>query len=1425
PAAEWLLDNFYLIEEQVRLVRRHLPRGFSRELPHLIAGPNAHRPRVYELALQLIAHVDARVDQEHLTRFVAAYQEVAPLRLGELWAVPIMLRLALIENLRRVSIIVDTARRDRQLAEDWVQRMLDLAEQNSSLLIVAVGEMAERKPNLSSAFVTEFWRRTQERSPAFALALSWIESRLSTDGMTIEQMVHLESQSQASNQVSVGNSISSLRFLDATDWREFVESLSAVEAVLRTDPAAVYPRMDFVTRDGYRHAVERIARYGRLGEAEVAALTVQLARDSKAAGDSRKAHVGYFLTDKGVAELERQAHVRLPLRELAARLSQDRPLIFYVGGIGLVAALVTVAGLSLVTWSGARVWLPAILLLLLGLCASQLAVSVVNWITTILIRPRSLPRLDFSGGVPSDHRTMVVVPTMLTSAAGIVRLVEGLEVHYLANRDDNVFFGLLTDFRDAPEEHLPEDAALVGQVRAGVEALNAKYPQNGAPRFYLFHRNRRWNEQERQWMGYERKRGKLLELNRCLRGNPPHGFSVVVGDLRALPHIRYVITLDTDTQLPRDTARQLAGSMGHILNRPVYDAREGRVVAGYGILQPRVAVSLPSAGRSRFAKLFAGDSGIDPYTRTVSDVYQDLFGEGSFIGKGIYDVDAFDTAVGDKFPENRILSHDLLEGSYARSGLVTDVLLFEEFPSRYTTDTRRRHRWMRGDWQIATWLLPRVPGSDVRRMANPINGLSRWKIFDNLRRSLSPVALLGLLMVGWITPNIATLPWTLFITLLILVPGLLTTLTGLVRKPRDLPPELHLRNVLEVAELEAGHALFTIVFLPFDACISLDATLRTLGRLLFTRRHLLEWQTASDVEAGSETSFVSYLRAMWFVPAMAIVLGFAFPRLNPSEKLVSIPFLLLWLGAPAVAWWISRPLCDRVSVLSGEQNRFLRRLARRTWAFFETYVGPKDNWLPPDNFQEHPQPLIATRTSPTNIGMALLSTLAAWDLGHVSTSQLLHRISACFETLGKMDRYRGHFYNWYDTRTLQPLPPLYISTVDNGNCAGLLLALQAGLADLAADPGLSPAPFEGLGDTLEILLETTPKTAADQAMADRLRPLGEKFKIPPAGLGARRQLLRETLASLIAPSNEAVQAEFNWWRLALERQCQDQLTDLERFSPWLRLEPSFAGPDAAASPVLPALQTMWEGLSLTRKPSEIREFLKRLNELTGALAAANQAVPSLAGQLRAELGAALELAAQRTAQLDELARLCAEFAEMDFGILYDPSRELFSIGYSVANHRLDSGCYDLLASEARLTSFVAIALGQVPQDHWFALGRLLTAVGDQPALISWSGSMFEYLMPPLVMPEYEHTLLAVSDRAAVARQISYGKQLNIPWGVSESGYNLTDAQSNYQYRAFGVPGLGFKRGLTDDVVVAPYASVMALLVAPGEACRNLERLR
>ncbi len=1416
PAGEWLLDNFYLIEEQIRTAKRHLPKGYSRELPRLLNGPSAGLPRVYDLALETISHGDGRVDPENLSSFLTAYQTVTTLKLGELWAIPIMLRLALIENLRRVAARIAADRTDQNHADYWADQMTEIAESDPKSLILVIADMARSNPPMVSSFVAELTRRLQGQGPALALPLTWIEQRLAESGWTIKKLVEAENQQQAADQVSMSNSIGSLRFLGAMDWRAFVETLSVVEQTLRTDPHGVYGQMSFATRDRYRHVVEKIAKSSPHSESEVARQAIQLAHEgaAKNGGDDRTAHVGFYLIDKGLAQLEPAVARRRSFLEALCRVGCRFPLLLYVGAITLLTVIVGGSFLAEAQAGGVSGWPLALIAILALLGASHLAIALVNWLATLLVTPKPLPRLDFSTGIPAASRTLAVVPTMLTSPQSLTALIEALEVRFLANRDEHLHFGLLTDFRDADAETLPQDEPLLKLARQGIEALNEKYRNPKGDIFFLFHRPRRWNPRERIWMGYERKRGKLAELNSLLRGGSRECFSLIVGATAVLSGVKYVITLDTDTQLPRDSAWQLVGAMAHPLNRAHYDEGKQRVCEGYGILQPRVAVSLPGTNRSRYAQLWGSDPGIDPYTQAVSDVYQDLFQEGSFIGKGIYDVDAFEQALHGRFPENRILSHDLLEGCYARAGLLSDVQLYEEYPSRYSADVSRRHRWIRGDWHIARWLLPGVPGPGPHLQKNPLSGLSRWKIFDNLRRSLVAPALTLLLLLGWTVLPSAWF-WTLSVIGIILIPSLMSSLLDMFRKPGDVLLGQHLAGIGRSTVLHLAQAAFTLVCLPYEAFFSLDAIIRTGVRILITHKRLLEWNPSGDSGRPGRGELVGSYQTMWVAPLIALAATTYLALSRPAGLWVAGPILGLWLASPAIAWWISRPLLRRAARLTADQTLFLQKIARKTWAFFETFVGPEDHWLPPDNYQEHPVARVAHRTSPTNMGLALLANLSAYDFGYISAGRLVERTANALHTMATLERHRGHFYNWYDTQSLQPLLPIYISTVDSGNLAGHLLTLRAGLLALPDQPILGGRWFDGLNHTFRIVVDAA-AGATPAPLAQLHKDMASAAEAPPATLAAARLCLEGLAASaeaMVRSLDADPESQVRWWTQSLLRQCRDGLDELTFLAPWTSLpaSPGNLGelPGIGEIPTLrqlarlevDLLPTIAPQLALAVTPEECARFDKLQRLITEAS----------------------RRAGARIAAIEELARQSSEFARMEYDFLFDKARHLMAIGYNVSERRLDSSYYDLLASEARFPTFVAIAQGQLPQDSWFALGRLLTTVGGESLLLSWSGSMFEYLMPLLVMPTYEHTLLDQTCKVAVERQIEYGKKRGVPWGISESGYNAIDIHLNYQYRAFGVPGLGLKRGLAEDLVIAPYASALALMVAPEAACSNLEQ--
>lgn len=1428
PATEWLVDNFYLIEEHIQLARKHFPKKYNQELPCLLQGASKGLPRVYEIVLQFISHVDAQIDQESLHAFFESYQTISILKLGELWAVPIMLRLALIENLQRIARQIRINEQHRDQANLWVDKLQLMAGKSPSRLVEIVAEMAKSDIPLSSAFVSEFCQRLSSQNPMLHMARTWLEQRLNEDGMSIEEMIHLDSQKQAAQQLSVSHSIGSLRFLGTTDWKVFVESLSAVDRILQKDPADIYCKMDFSTRDRYRHVIESLARNSHFSEVEIARQTIQLAEEALQEGlNKRNTHVGFYLIDKGQSRLNRAISIQWPLASVIERTIIHSPLTCYLGSIFLLTLLGVYAFVHILLSRGVLFsnWEFIALTIVFVLSISQLAVSLINWLGMLLVKPYLLPRLDFSEGIIFSCRTMIVVPTMLSSKEAVEKLVENMELCYLSNRDTYLHFALLTDFCDAPQEVTCKDAALLERARSGIEKLNKKYGSGHNNLFFLFHRPRRWNPGEGAWMGYERKRGKLMEFNALLRGGPADCFSLIEGDTSILSSIKYVITLDTDTQLPRDGARKLVGTMAHPLNRPEFDPNRNIVINGYGILQPRVAISLLSSRISLFVRLFSGDSGIDPYTRAVSDVYQDIFREGSFIGKGIYDVDAFEQALSGRFPANRILSHDLLESTYVRSALVSDVELYETYPSSYNMDAKRHYRWVRGDWQIAQWIFNHVPDAEGGRIKNPISGLSKWKIFDNLRRSLVSPALLLFLAVSCLFFPYNLWAGPLLVLIIVATPIIMGVSTNALRKSRDESWSLHLREVFLKGQIQLGQVLFSLAVLPYEAYLCADAALRTLLRLIVTHKHLLEWQASIDAERKALHSLSGFFARMWFAPVWALLCGLLLVLYLPSFLLNSLPLLLAWLTAPYIAWRISCPIVPRMPEITSEQNLLLHQIARKTWHFFETFVTVDDSWLPPDNFQEIPRPTVASRTSPTNIGLSLLANLAASDFGYLSTGRMIERIQNTLSSIGKLKKFRGHLFNWYDTQTLEPLFPLYVSSVDSGNLAGHLLTLSQGLNEFRKAPIYKPEIFEGLLDTVRVMKPLAKNPALLQFEK-------ELIKTRPVTLKAAYTLLKYSVdkANSLIPTlpleNEPLQA----WAQTLKRNCEDHLEELIFVAPWLEIKRELPKENLDEDTLL-VIRKLEE---IDKVPSlhNVSKFGQSISiliddilvKLSGDNNPFKKEVADYLYEWQSCLRKAAKNALQRIQTLNVLACQSEKFSQMDFSFLYNTANKLFTIGYNVSERRNDAGSYDLLASEARLCSYVAIAQGQVPQEHWFSLSRLLIVSKGEPVLLSWSGSMFEYLMPLLVMPNFENTLLHHTCKAAVEEQIEYGKTLGVPWGISESGYNRTDASLNYQYRAFGVPSLGLKRGLSEDLVIAPYATVMALMVAPRKACENLQRL-
>lgn len=1252
PAGEWLLDNFYIVQEHIREIRTNLPGGYYQELPKLANGTLAQYPRVYDVAIELIAHTEGHLSLENITLFVREYQKVAKLSMGELWAIPTMFRLGLVENIRRMSLRVEARLDEVEEADRIAAQIMTANDDSPEALASALNRFINDHPPFTPTFVARFLHQIRGYQVNFT-PLVWLEQWIGEDGPSAEVAVTRSNRMIALTQITVSNCITSLRAIGRLDWKEFVESQSETEKILRKDPSRYYAMMTFGTRDQYRHVVEHIAKRTKRPEEEVANLALGLSAEGHAQGDRRRSHIGYYLIDEGRLTLERATAYKPPWGESIYRWIRRHPTVVYFGSISVFTVLLLAAVLAVIG-TGGTAGIVAVLVASL-IPANEIAISVVNQLVTTLLPPHLLPKLEFrEEGLPDEFRTAVVVPTLFGSVRAVREALDHIEVQYLANRDMNLSFAILSDFTDANAETKEGDDEILEAAKRGINELNERYPASTGDTFSLFHRKRLWNEKQGVWMGWERKRGKLGQFNRFLRGKAADAFSTIVGDVENLHEVRYVITLDSDTVLPRDAAQHLTGAIAHPLNKAEYDPERGRIVRGYAILQPRVGVSLTSAHTSKFAAVHSGHPGVDPYTTAVSDVYQDLFGEGSFTGKGIYDVDAFEQATRRRFPENTLLSHDLIEGAYSRAGLVTDIEVYDDYPARYLTFTRRKHRWIRGDWQLLRWL---------GKTGNRLSAISRWKIFDNLRRSLVEISQIILLVAGWFwLPGSAHL-WTLVVLLAVAAPWIFSLFLSVVRPPRDQSWLAYYAAVFRDAGVNTQQWALAVAFLPHQAFVSADAIVRTLGRLFITKRNLLEWQTASQVErAMAVGSRREVWRRMWPVTVLSFLLLLLVvaraKNLDETSQIIAlvstIPLLSLWMISPFIAHSLSAPATPPELKLSEPERQAALRYARLHWQYFEQFVSEATQWLAPDNFQEDPEPVVAPRTSPTNIGLQLMSIVSARDLGFIQVDSMIDRIEKVFRTLERMRRYRGHFFNWYNLRDLQVLEPGYISTVDSGNFAGHLVAMRQACLQIARETDIT--------DTNKQRLQIIAERARDYAL------------------------------------------------------------------------------------------------------------------------------------------------------------------EMDFKFLFDERRKLFSIGFLTSASTFDNSYYDLLASEARLSSFMAIAKDDVGVDHWFRLGRSLTVASGVRTLISWSGSMFEYLMPALVLRTFPSTLLSQSHQGAVRRQINYGSERSVPWGISESAYNIRDRAHTYQYKGFGVPDLALKRGLSRDLVIAPYATALAMMVEPHQAVRNMAAL-
>jgi cyclic beta-1,2-glucan synthetase len=1228
-------------------------------------------------------------------------------------------------------------------------------------------------------------------------------------------------QSEARRPEEVASLVDALLQVSGTEWKEVFERVSLTEAILKSDPLNAYADLDYETREAYRAAVAKFAAHSHCSECEVASKAISLARLARSNAAVRRTrthgdnetHVGYYLVGAGRDTLKAKIGYRPSRLDRIREAVLRRPTRAYFAGISLTTAAFYALLIAVLHGQTVGVLMAALLVL----PAIECAVATVNLFANRVFPPKKLPKLDFSEGIPADCATVVTIPALLSSEKQVRSAVQGLEVRFLANRDPYLNFVLLTDLPDSAEQ-FDERERLAEICSKLVQKLDQKYRADNRGRLFHFHRHRVYNETEKLWMGWERKRGKLLDFNRFLLGQDD-AFAMKTGDWSSLQTSRYVITLDIDTQLPPGAAHKLIGTIAHPLNRAVIDPATNMVVDGYAILQPRVDVSVRSAGGSRLAALLSGDTGFDIYTRAVSDTYQDLFGEAIFTGKGIYEVEAFQKVLEHRFPNNAILSHDLIEGLYARTGLVSDVEVVDDYPSHYSAFSRRKHRWIRGDWQILFSLFPRVPDYFGYFVRNPLSYISRWKIFDNLRRSLTEFSLLLLLLYGWLQPPQQALRWTIAAVTIMLLPTLLQSALGLLTAGRDLFTAAFWRNLGSDFAASCARTGVRVALLCQQSLIDLDAIVRTVVRMKFTRRRLLEWETAAETEASvGRTSFVdSYLRySLLFTVALAVGVFWRYSR----SLGIAAPFLILWASAVWVRGWLNRPPRSASSELPASEQQSVRFMSLGTWRFFRDFSNAEENWLIPDIVQDSPA-LVAHRVSPTNLGLLFNARQAAHDFGFVTTEEFVHDTQKTLATVHRMPRCRGHLYNWYTTDTLEPVAPLFVSTVDNGNLLCSLWTLKHGCLELIRQPILRPALIDGIRDHIEMLAESLAKECPANewtpAIRDMRRRVAELAAAPLAWAEGLRALEIDVAIFFNGLSRLDVSEETSYHARELSIRVTNVLRMVRTLAPWL--DSRFR----EACSLSKADMRRFSGATLESIP---RLYQELLHAPGSSLASSGLGANPRLASARTELKRAITHAEDLSSKLSSLAKAVDALAdEMDFSILYDSKKRLFSIGYEESEGEISKYNYDLLASEARTAVFAAVAKGEALPESWFQLKRSFRSYKGEDVLLSWSGTTFEYLMPTLWIKSDSNTLLDRGVRSAIRAQQKFAAANSIPWGISESSCNQRNPDGHYRYHAFGVPGLALHTDdCTGDLVVAPYATFLAMAFDPEGAGENLRKL-
>jgi cellobiose phosphorylase len=1426
-ASEWLLDNIYLIEKEYKAIKIEMPIDYFKGLSSIgevnhnrnqnkgqgshNKNPNSNNevtelvPRIFVVAKNYINEGN-EIECDKFISYINELQEEAlstnsnnkqtAFTTGELWAFPLMLKIAIIINLSTYTNQLVDIQREIIKGKIVAEKVIDAI--NNNKFDEEIKNINTKGQTIGPLFLREFLRVLRDNSIEDKRIDDLIQSKWKISSDINDNKIKSDLREEALER-HIGEYITSIRKIEGISWRRFFENTSLVEKILKKDPEDIYNNMDFESKDYYRHKLETIARTSGINEIDMANNILELAQNSKKNKEENyKCHIGYYLIDDGVNQLNGYKNNKQSM------ISEQNYVAFNVFGTLILSFLILfISSLLGVTYTKTE-YIISFLIILIPI--NEIIMGLTNYTVNKVVDIKLVPKLNLSKGIPNESKTVVVIPAIVNSKEKVKELMAKLEVAYLGNRDKNVYFALLSDFYDCEHETAKNDSEI---IQCGVECartLNEKYAHNynnqnlthtvsnknylngfesgdnNEDKFFFLSRKRIYNKKQNVYMGRERKRGKLMEFIALIRNDNNHTFNVFSSHIKVLKDVKYLITLDEDTFMPRESAFKLIGAMSHVLNIP--QVKDNRVVRGYGIMQPKISISLEAKNQTYFSRIFGGEEGVDGYSVAYSDTYQDLFGEGSFTGKGIISIDEFYKVLKTSIKDDTILSHDLLEGGIARCALISDVEFIDGYPSSYDASSKRLHRWVRGDWQLIGWLF-----------TNKISLLYKWKIFDNLRRSLlAPNLLLTLILSLTILSGRNQIAFLVFLASMI---SLVFTVTDFVVTPKS-----KLMGTFKNFE----QIMLIVSFIPYQAFLMLDAIIITLFRVLISKRNLLEWQSAEFVEKSSSNSFIVYLKRMWIAPIMGLlVLYFSF---FSSLGVIAYNLVVagLWISSPYLAYCISLKLPEySKDILKNEEKTYLRKISRRIYAYYEDFVNEENNYLAPDNYQEKPFKGVAHRTSPTNIGMGLTSSIAAYDLGYITMAEFVDRVELILNSMKTLKKVNGHYLNWYDTRTKEPLWPRYVSTVDSGNLLGNLWVLKQAMRELKNNKVIRTKEVVSLNDIYKII--------EDEDLELKL-----KFS-SHIDVGEYDIVLNEVLFKLeglkaIEKLEELDDSNINLENTLTEKNNKDILkTENAEVDYWINKLIS------EVRKKIDYYNSIFGGIEKLYS----KEFFEGVPNLTQLIHRCEEYKKKNGDNFKCILGQKIETLKNYLDKIDNIINDIDNISkEMDFNFLYDKTRELFSIGYNVEENSLGNSYYDLLASESRIASFVAIAKNDVPSAHWFKLGRAMTNAFRTHSLVSWSGTMFEYFMPSLIMKNYHRTLLSQTYKAVIKAQMSFAKQKKTLWGISESAFYEFDASQNYQYKAFGVPGLGLKRGLENDLVVSPYSTIMALPFAKKPGIKNLK---